>query len=90
MHQKKEEKHGSALEKLKARSVRDLDKKPNLFSPGKNCYHRSKHRVSREPRGRRPTPNLDGIGGFPKEVTLKGGTERIILLPSRGLWEEIH
>lgn len=77
MHQKKkkkrEEKHDSALEKLKARSVRDWGRQPNLFSPGNNYYHRSKHGVPRELRGRGPNPNLDGIGGFPREVTPKGG-----------------
>lgn len=70
---KREEKHDSAPEKLMARSVRDLGRKPNLFNPGNNSYHRSKRRVPREPRGRGPNPNLDGIGGFPKEVTPKGG-----------------
>lgn len=38
---------------------------------GSNCYLRSEHRLPREPRGRGPHPNLDGIKkGVPKEAAL--------------------
>ena len=41
---------------------------------GNTCYHRKKHRVPREPGGKGPNPNLNGVrGGFPKEVTPKAG-----------------